>query len=159
MAYVQPSNRALGELITTARWNQDVVANIQYLKTPPITTLGFTSFNTSSTSYVPVHETKNIITTTGGRVLFGASGTAFQAASTALTIFLTLYVDGVKIVTANDEGLTRAHVSSTSYAHVPWAIVFPSGTLTAGMHTFRLYAKVSAATGYVYLQRLFLLEV
>lgn len=159
MAYVQPSNRSLGELITTARWNQDVVANIQYLKTPPITTLGFTSFNTSSTSYVPVHETQNIITTTGGRVLFGAIGTGFQAASSALNLYLTLYVDGTKLATANDEGLVRIAISGTAHVHVPWCILYTTATLTAAMHTFRIYAKVSAGTGYVNLQQLFMLEV
>ena len=159
MAYVNPTNRSAGELITAARWNQDVVANIQYLKTPPITRLGFTAFNTSSTSYVPVHETQNIITTTGGRVLFGAIGTAFQIASSALSVYLTLYVDGTKLTTANDEGLVRVGVPGTAHVHVPWCILYTTGTLTAAMHTFRIYAKVSDGTGYVNLQHLFLLEI
>lgn len=159
MAYVNPTNRSAGELITAARWNQDVVANIQYLKAPPLTKFGFVSFSTSSTSYVPVHETQNIITSTAGRVLFIATGTAYQVASSALNIYLTLYVDGVKLPTANDEGLVRVGMSAAAHVHVPWTILYSTNTLTAAMHTFRIYAKVNTGTGSVNLQQIVMLEV
>lgn len=159
MAWVNPPSRSVGTLITPTIWNQDVVANLLYLKTPPLTRLNFVAFNTSSTSYVPVHETQNIVTSTGGRVLFGAIGTAYQPASSALNLYLTLYVDGTKLVTANDEGLVRIGVPGSANVHVPWCVLYTTSTLTAAMHTFRLYAKVSGSTGNVILQHLFLVEV
>lgn len=159
MAWVNPPSRSVGTLITPTIWNQDVVANLLYLKAPPLTRRGFESFTTSSTSYVPVHETQNIITASGGRVLFIATGTAYQEASSPLNVYLTLYVDGVKLTTANDEGLVRVWVPGTAHAHVPWTILYSTSTLTAAMHTFRIYAKVNAGTGSVVLQQLLMLEV
>ena len=159
MAWVNPPSRSVGTLITPTIWNQDVVANLLYLKTPPLTRSGFDSLSTSSTSYVPVHETQNIVTSTAGRVLFIATGTAYQTASSALSVYLTLYVDGVKLTTANDEGLVRVYLTATNNAHVPWTILYSTGTLTAAMHTFRIYAKVSNGTGNVNLQQIVMLEV
>lgn len=159
MAWVNPSSQSVGMLITPTIWNQDVVANLLYLKAPPLTRLAYNSLTTSSTSYVPMHETQNIITASGGRVLFIATGTAYQAASSALNVFLTLYIDGVKVVTANDEGLVRVGVPGTAHMHVPWTILYSTSTLTAAMHTFRIYAKVSNGTGSVNLQQLLMLEV
>ena len=159
MAWVNPPSRSVGTLITPTIWNQDVVANLLYLKTPPLTRRGWESLTTSSTSYVPVHETQNIITASGGRVVFVATGTAYQTGVGALNVSLTLYVDGAKLPTANDDGLVRVGLPGTAYSHVPWTILYSTDTLTAAMHTFRIYAKVSAGTGIVHLQQLLMLEV
>ena len=35
MAWINPSTRATGYLVTAAIWNQDVVANTEYLAKPP----------------------------------------------------------------------------------------------------------------------------
>jgi len=162
VAYVNPTNRSAGELITAARWNQDVVANIQYLKSPPITLMGsLQTLTTSSSSYVNVFETQNIVTSVGGRVLLMGLGYANHNESGSVELHLNLTVDGVDDVAGSD-GYVRQYLQGTG--REPFVMLYMSGTLSAAMHTFRLRAKVvpiAGTTGTVTIttRRFWLMEV
>ena len=155
MAYVNPANRSAGELITAARWNQDVVANIQYLKSPPATILEGVDNTTSSTSYVPLTETKNIITTSGGRVLIGAYGWSWRESGPGpMQVTLGLQIDGGAvgnaIIVTLPDNLTNG---------VPWAMLHLTAQLAPAFHTFRLYHRVNGFTGKTVVRQFWLLEV
>lgn len=160
MAWNTPKTWSTGNLVTATEFNQQLRDNLLYLKQPPVTRLGFQSLATSSTTYTPIHETQNIVTTAGGRVLCLAWGQALQTGSSANRVFITLYVDNVKLATPNDDGLVQVNIPSTAHFHTPWCIAYMTDTLEAAFHTFRFHVKVNtAASALVYMQQMWLLEV
>lgn len=159
MAYVNPANRSAGELITAARWNQDVVANIQALKSPPLTRTSVGTVAVTSTTFVPLIGTQNIITTTGGRVLCVAYGHAYvDDGSGPQRFFVQLQQDGNYVIVTN-EGIVNGFVTGGSFQATPWAIMWMTSTLTPAFHTFRLYGRVTGGTVQFWVTQFWMLEV
>ena len=112
MAWIAPTTRTTGELITAAIWNVDVVDNLLALKSPPTDTYTLNegaNYTTTSVTFVDV-DAVNLaltITTTGGAVLVHFDAYMFGSGGRA---YLDFVVDGVRH--AGDDGL--AQVSSSS---------------------------------------------
>ncbi len=152
MAYVNPTNRSVGELITAALWNQDVVANIQALKNPPSDNYELdevSNYQTSSTSFTAVDPDKLTlaITTNGGDVMCHFHGVVYPGAA---RVYFNLEVDDVLLV-AND-GICGYETNTADAANDDDTISFTRliTGLSAAQHTFRLMWKVSSGTATLY---------
>jgi len=162
MAWNAPVTQSVGTLITPAIWNSQIVENLLYLKSPPITLMGsLQTLTTSSSSYVNVFETQNIVTAAGGRVLLMGLGYANHNESGVVELHLNLTVDGVDDVAGSD-GYVRQYLQGTG--REPFVMLYMSDTLSPAMHTFRLRAKVipiAGTTGTVTIttRRFWLMEV
>ena len=155
MAWNAPVTQSVGTLITPAIWSSQIVEKLLYLKSPPATILAGASNETSSTSYVPLTETQNIITTTGGRVLIGAYGYSFRTSgSGAMQVTIGLQIDGGAvgnaIIVTVPEQLNNA---------APWAMLHLTAQLTPAFHTFRLHHRVGGNTGKSNVLQFWMLEV
>lgn len=141
MAYVNPVNRSAGELITAARWNQDVVANIQALKSPPTARKAELAgtFSTTSTSFVSVTNAEVEITTAGGKLMIGAVGTL--EANTTLVAAISLLIDGSTRAGSPTLGLQRVHVPGSSANG--FGFVYLSTDMAAANHTVTLQVSTS----------------
>jgi hypothetical protein len=143
MAYVAPSTRSTGNLVTATIWNQDVVANVIALKSPPedsYTLNEASDYTTTSTSFVDIDSTnlKLIVVTTGGDVEVGFHGSF--GGSTLLRVSLDIDIDGTRH--AGDDGIICLGAdNSVRRGHVG---------LSAGSHTFKLQWKVNTGTGTLY---------
>lgn len=144
-----------GRLVTANDLNQQIRDNLLYLKSPPATILEGVDNTTSSTSYVPLTETKNIITTAGGRVLIGAYGYSYRTSGSGpMQITIGLAKDGGAvgnaIIVTLPEQLNNA---------APWAMLHLTAQLTPAFHTYRLYHRVSGNTGASVVVQFWMLEV
>lgn len=141
MAYVNPANRSAGELITAARWNQDVVANIQALKNPPADRASELAgtFSTTSTSFVSVPNAEVEITTAGGKLMVGAVGTL--TANTALVAAISLLIDGTTRAGSPTLGLQRVYVPGQSTNG--FGFVYLSANMAAANHTVTLQVSTT----------------
>ncbi|MGB1285072.1 MAG: hypothetical protein ACPG7F_00950 [Aggregatilineales bacterium] len=104
-------------------------------------------YTTTSTTFVDVDATNLslTITTTGGNVLVGFSGTA-RIDTTGAHIHLNLDVDGSAVAT--DDGLVS--MRSTGVTINPMSFTHLVTGLSAGSHTFKLQWKVSSSTATLY---------
>ena len=104
---------------------------------------GKTTLSTTSTEFVDVDAAKLslALTTNGGDVLVGFTGTVLSSQATGAT-FLNLAVDGVDYIA--DDGIYRsAAIKAGSQGHVPISFVILVTDLAAGSHTFKLRWKTT----------------
>lgn len=159
MAWNTPKTWSTGNLVTATEFNQQLRDNLLYLKSPPKTIfLGMTTSQITSTSFVPLHETQNIITTTGGSVLFTAFGHIYKNGTTQNKAFINLEVDG-NLVTGSSEGIVNGMQFSGDFQTTPWAIIWLTDTLTPAFHTFRLYGRVGGGGAYFWIGRISMVEI
>lgn len=140
MAWTTPKTWVVGEAVTASDLNAHIRDNLLALKAPPTTLVKLdeaTDYTTTSTSFVPIDNTKlNLsITTTGGDVLIVLMGVA--ANSTYQTYF-DIEFDGVAI--GGDNGLTRCSPTTA-----PVTLVYLKQSVSAGLHSVRIVWKVASA--------------
>ena len=155
MAWNTPLTWDTGRLVTANDLNRQIRDNLLYLKSPPATILAGANNTTSSTSYVPLTETQNIITTAGGRVLIGAYGYSYRTSGSGpMQVTIALQIDGGAvghaIIVTVPEQLNNG---------APWAMLHLTAQLTPAFHTFRLYHRVSGNTGTSNVLQFWMLEV
>lgn len=143
--WTAPKTWVVGELVTAALLNAHMRDNLEFLKTPPtaLYTLNESSdYNTTSTSYVNVDNTKLAltITTAGGDVFIGFSGSI--TASGSLNAFFDIEIDGVR--NGGDDGLIAQGAAASARQNVTFFKLVQG--LSAGSHTFKLQWKTSANT-------------
>ncbi len=152
MSFTTPKTYATGESLTAAELNQYQRDNIVALKDPPtdshIVNEG-SDYTTTSTSFVVIDSTDLSlqITTTGGDVVIAFNGTVRQATSGA-TVHFEVFKDtdgGGFVAIAGEDGMALTQATTTN-ANNTVAINWLLTGLAAGIHTFRLYWKVSAGT-------------
>ena len=141
-----PRSWSVGELVTAALMNAHLRDNLEFLKTPPtdseILNEG-ADYTITSTSYVIMDLAKRLtITTAGGDVFWAFSGAV--ANSSGIT-FLDVAVDTVRL--GGDDGLIAINSANARLAGTCFRLI--TG-LSAGVHTFDLWWKVSAGTGTIY---------
>lgn len=144
MAWTVPTTRLTDDLITSSIWNTDVVDNLLWLKDPTtdVVTLS-TALTTSSTTFADMTGLSITITTNGGSVLVGFTG-SFTNSNSAAANNITLLVDGVS--EGADDGV--AVFVDTDVVSFVWLVE----GVSAGSHTFKLQWKVSAGTATLYAQ-------
>ncbi|NLH07017.1 MAG: hypothetical protein GX484_05370 [Chloroflexi bacterium] len=159
MAWNTPLTWDTGRLVTAADLNAQIRDNFQYLKQRAAVTVGYTSKNTTSTTYVQLFSWQNIVTTAGARVLVCASGFA-QALGQATSFSVTLAQDGAT-PSPSDPGLAQAHLQSPLGWSAPWAFSVLTSVLTPAMHTFTVYFRTNTPGSEVSLvmTRFLMLEV
>lgn len=155
MAYVAPSTKTTGAVITAAVWNQDIVENVLALKDPETQSYILnegSDYTTTSTSFVDVDagtgantKLRLDLTTVGGDVLVNFHG-SFQG-SAAMRVYLDLLVDGARL--GGDDGILASgiHLYTTEKSGLK-AINFTRllTGLSASTHTIKLQWKVDALT-------------
>lgn len=141
MAWNTPITWDVGRLVTAADLNAQIRDNFQYLKNRAAVTVGYTSKNTTSTTYVQLFSWQNIVTTAGARVLVCASGFA-QALGQATSFSVTLAQDGAT-PSPSDPGLAQANLQSPLGWAAPWAFSVLTSVLEPAMHTFAVYFRTN----------------
>lgn len=141
MAWNTPLTWDTGRLVTANDLNTHIRDNLLYLKNRPAVTVGYTSMNTTSTTYVPLFSWQSIVTTAGARVLVCASGFA-QALGQATSFSVVLAQDGVA-PSGSDPGLAQGHLQANLGWAVPWAFSVLTSVLTPASHTFRVYFRTN----------------
>lgn len=146
-----PRTWSVGELVTAALLNTHLRDNLEFLKTPPtgLYTLNQGGdYSITSTTFVDVDATNLAltITTAGGDVLIGFSGSFAQATSLAY-IYLDLLIDGVRFM--GDDGIIF-HQAATANARFHMSFCVLKQGLAVGSHTFKLQWRVSAGAGTLY---------
>lgn len=141
MAWIAPTTRTTGELITASIWNTDITDNLDALKDPPSENYEANEaadYSTSSTTFVNVDATNLAltITTTGGDVLVGFHG-ALQITSTYI-LYFDLDVDGSR--EGGDDGITCIE-QAIDAKNVAFVRLITG--LSAGSHTIKLQWKTS----------------
>jgi hypothetical protein len=138
--WTAPRTWATGELVTAAILNTHVRDNLEFLKTPPTTSFiadQGSDYTSTTTSFANVNATDLalVITTSGGDVLLGFSGSALIASG---TLFLDVDMDGARI--GGDDGLVAISTSGASNRmNVSFLRLVRS--VVAGSHTFKLQWK------------------
>lgn len=148
MPWTTPKTWATNDLVTAGDLNLHLRDNLNELKTPPTSlyTNMAASYATTSTSFVDIDATNLNLTvsTAGGRLMVALLGTT--SASAGSTMFVDFMIDGVRIGDATN-GLIRSAISVGVY---PLTMMYWTGALAAGNHTFKVQWKMSANTGYLY---------
>lgn len=159
MAWNTPLTWDTGRLVTANDLNTHIRDNLLYLKNRPAVTVGYTSLDTTSTTYVPLFSWQSIVTTAGARVLVCASGFAL-ALGQATSFSVVLAREGVA-PSPSDPGVVQAHLQAPLGWAAAWAINELTGVLTPGMHTFRIYIRTNTPGSEVSfaMTRFFMLEV
>lgn len=148
-----------GRLVTAADLNTQIRDNLLYLKNLPAQIVFGQTFTTSSTSWVPVHETQNIITRPGGRMLCVAYGHVYPASAMgAQRFFLNYEIDGA-MITGSNEGIQNGTIQGTAFQAMTFSIVHLTNVLSAAMHTFRLYARVTGGPLNIWMGQAWMREV
>jgi len=148
MAWTTPRTWVTGELITATLMNAHIRDNLSALKDPPTdeaVRTGVADYTTTSTSFVDVDATNLAltITTAGGDVMVGMTGTLTNTDATYMTFF-DVDVDGTREGGVN--GITHGHGTSPKPVGFVWMV----RGLSAGTHTFKLQWRVNGGTGYLY---------
>lgn len=147
--WTQPRTWATGELTTAAQFNQHIRDNLDWLKTPTAGTVTWptANFTTTSTSFVDVTGLTTTITGNGGGfdVYFTALCTN---SSLGATTYFDILVDSVS-VSALTNGV-QGWSQEVAGAAVPFGFVYHLAAYSAGSHTIKLQARVSAGTLTVY---------
>lgn len=162
MAYIAPSTRITGEIITAAIWNQDIVANITAMKAPPtelITLDNSVDYTTSSIVFADIHSTDLSvdITTEGGDLMIGFSGTFMTSGAGTGHIYLDFTLDGVR--EGGDDGIIGVTGPGSTYnLHLsfgPYLVqgldpdtyrIRPQWKVSAGVATGTLFAGAGTST-------------
>jgi hypothetical protein len=147
MAYVAPSTKTTGVVVTAADWNQDIVANMLALKDPPsvVCTLDDAAdYTTTSTSWVDISSTglTATVVSTGGIVMVHLHGLVnVDNAANYGTLELDVSVDGTN--DAGDDGIICLPAMNLpcpiSFTHII--------TVSAGSHIYRPRWRVAASSG------------
>jgi hypothetical protein len=143
--WTAPRTWTTGELVTAAILNSHVRDNLEFLKSPPTTVFNAdqaSDYTTTSTSFVNVNATDLAltITTSGGDVLLGFSGSALISTG---SMFLDVDMDGARL--GGDDGLV---VVTSGGASNRMNITFLRlvRNVIAGAHTFKLQWKGTGGT-------------
>lgn len=165
MAWSTPKTWAVDEIVTAASMNQEIRDNVGYLgglllRGQALSAYGVaaeisgprdsyladeaTDYTTTSTSFVDVDATdfSMTITTTGGDVQVGFTGSVFHSVANAY-IHLDIDVDGSPF--ADDGGAVLIRHTTGSVTQNASFVVLITG-LSAASHTFKLQWKTSVAT-------------
>ncbi len=144
--WTQPRSWSVGELTTAALMNQHLRDNLDWLKTPPqgIYTVP-TSIAITSTSMVDIMSPITI-TSAGGAFLVGMQAGMSCSAAAVIATF-DLQVDGVS--QGGGTGIAFFNGTGTGTGFNP-SFVFYVSPKTAGSHTFKLRASVSAGSATIY---------
>lgn len=142
MAWTPPLTWDTGRLVTAADLNAQIRDNLLYLKTQPAKLVPGQTFTTSSTSWVPVHETQNIITQPGGRMLCVAFGHVYPPSAIGeQRFFINFEIDGNLL--PSNEGIQNGAIQGTVFQAMTFSAVHLTNVLAQAMHTFRLYVRVT----------------
>lgn len=149
MTWTTPKTWVTNEPLTASDLNTHLRDNLNALKAPPtdVHTLNEASeFSTTSTSFVDVDATNLAltITTTGGDVLIGFSGTIYGTGGTLPYVLFDIDIDGARLM--GDDGILAHRIESTTSTYSIGFIILKQG-LSAGSHTFKLQWAVTAGTG------------
>ena len=141
MAWTAPATWVAATPLGAAQLNEQLRDNLNALKAPPTDLYDIAaSKNTTSTSYVDVDSTNQVltITTTGGDilVLFSCAGVMTAAGNFG---YLTVALDGVDLY-------TNGIVLLTSASAVPITFAVLLTSVAAGSHTVKTRFKVSGST-------------
>ena len=147
-------NWTTGDLVLATDLN--LIGNdINWLKAPPSANVLLNHTNdlfTTSTSFVDVNNTLLTlsITTTGGNLLIGFSGTISNSTLAAATYLDVNIFDGSSNVRfAGDDGLTAIQQSVASHMYNASFVVLKTG-LPADTYTLTLQWKVTSGTALLY---------
>jgi hypothetical protein len=140
MAWTSPRTWSTSELVTAAIMNTHVRDNLLALKSPPSgVALLNSNISTTSTSFVDLTGATVTFTTAGGKVLVLFQGTQFVASgSVDETGAYRLLTDGVD---SGQLALVRTVSTGSVADYKSVAMMYVSGTLSAGSHTFKVQWK------------------
>ena len=144
--WTQPRSWSVGELTTASLMNQHLRDNLDWLKTPPqgVYTVP-TSIGITSTALVDIMSPITI-TSAGGAFLVGMQ-VGMSCSAAAVVVTFDLQVDAISQGGAT--GLTYFNGIGTGTAFNA-SFVFYVSPKTAGSHTFKLRACVSAGSASIY---------
>ena len=144
--WTQPRTWNVGELTTAALMNQHLRDNLDWLKTPPqgVYTAP-TVISVTSTSMVDILSPITI-TSAGGAFLVGLQTGMSCSAATVIATF-DLHVDGIS--QGGGTGIAFFNGTGAGTGFNP-SFVFYVSPKTAGSHTFKLRAMVSAGSASIY---------
>ena len=139
--WTPPVTWVTDELVTATKLNEQVRDNLEFLKSPPTTTVTFTGGgSTTSTSPVEIDPALTFdLTTEGGAVLIGFNIRRIKQSTAGQSITVTLYVNGNG--TPLIQTITPANTADQSVCGV-----LLLDTLAAGTHNFSLRWSVSGGT-------------
>lgn len=147
--WTSPRTWATGDLATAAMLNQHLRDNLDWLKTPTAGTITWptANFTTSSTSFVDITGLTTTITSNGGGfdVKFTASCTNSNLGAAT---YFDIMVDGVSIsgVANGLQGWSQEVAGAAVAISFTWHIA----AYSAGSHTIKMRARVSAGTLTIY---------
>jgi hypothetical protein len=151
MAWTTPETRAAGDILSAAKWNEQVRDNENYLFSgrPKFSIFrdNGADYSTSSTSFVDVDGTnlKGVLTISGSAVLLGFNCVcASTGGGTTLAPDFDFSIDGVRAGAAGADGLARG-ASLTIYVYPNVGLVALVTGLSVGSHTFKIVWKANAA--------------
>jgi hypothetical protein len=143
--WTAPRTWATGELVTAAILNAHVRDNLEFLKSPP--TASFiadqnSDYTSTTTSFANVNVTDLAlsITSSGGDVLLGFSGSALISSG---SLFFDVDMDGARI--GGDDGLV-AVTSGGASSRMNITFLRLVRNVVAGSHTFKLQWKGTGGT-------------
>ena len=140
--WTQPRSWSVGELTTAALMNQHLRDNLDWLKNPPqgVYTAP-TTIVVTSTTLIDIFSPISI-TSAGGAFLVGMQA-SMACSAAGIVATLDVHVDGVSQGGANGIALYTGTGAGTGFNA---SFVFYVSPKTAGLHTFKLRAAVSAGS-------------
>ena len=150
MAWIAPTTRATGILITASIWNTDIVDNLVALKAPPSANYVLnegSDYTTTSTTFVDIDATNLAlaITTTGGDVMVGFHGGV--SVGTAEFVYFDIHESvGAARIGGDDGLLSLLSGNSNGIPNDSVGFVRLITGLSAAAHTLKLQWKVKAQT-------------
>ena len=144
--WTQPRSWSVGELTTAALMNQHLRDNLDWLKTPPqgIYTVS-TLISITSTTMVDIMSPITI-SSAGGAFLVGMQA-GLSCSAAAVIVTFDLQVDAVSQGGATGIAFFNGTGTGTGFNG---SFVFYVSPKTAGSHTFKLRAMVSAGSASIY---------
>jgi len=157
MPYTTPKTWAVNEKLTASDMNVYVRDNMAALKNPPsqqVVRDNGTMYSTTSTTFVAVDATnvKVTLTTAGGDVMVGFTGTAAADSTTARQMSFDVDVDG-NGGWANAQGYAGGIMTTAILSTIAQGVSFGPiliQNLPAGVHTFTLLWRMNGGTGYLH---------
>ena len=149
--WTAPRTWSTGDALTAALMNEQLRDNLTVLKDPASEMSELTQYSTTSTSWTDVDGTNLsfTITTEGGDVIIGFSGTGQAGAGGQTTAYFDVDIDGTRM--GGDDGLIFESGNSATNEEMyhNLSFVLLKEGLSAGSHTFKLQWKVSGGTWYL----------
>lgn len=143
--WTTPRTWVTNELVTAPLMNTHLRDNLDYLFTRPrdvdnVNSAG--NYSTTSTTFADVStsELALTLTTTGGRVLVGFTGSVYVVA-TAVRVYFNVAIDGTTQVA--DDGLLVMEATANPRLA---SFVYMSDVLSVATHTIRVQWKTNAGT-------------